>query len=198
MSRWFRGRWTKAERRRIERFCGRKQPLVPTWKYRRKPKAAKLMERFSQLTICGAAWATLGFFSTPHAKGDSMCDALRSFAESIDDSETHEVFLRTDWGAEPAIACGRSEKRPEIAFCAYLVENSSIEFMAFNVQRVLECAGVDFPERSTFFIKSLKGTVISYDPAFTDKAIDMVVTFDTTSDNELPSLKISMSRRLEE
>ena len=127
-----------------------------------------------------------------------MCDALRDFAESIDDSETHEVFLRTDWGAEPTIACGRSEKPSEIAFCAYLVENSSTEFMTFNVQRVLECVGVDFPLRSALFIQRLSGTVVSHAPAFTEKALDMVVTFDTTSDDELPSLTISMSMRLED
>ena len=156
------------------------------------------MARFLRLSICGAVVATLGCVSIAHAEGDSMCDALRDFAESIDGSETHEVFLRTDWGAEPTIACGRSERQSEIAFCAYLVENSSIEFMTVNVQRVLECVGVDFPQRSALFVKSLTGTVISHDPAFTENAIDLVVTFDTTSESELPSLTISVSNRVEE
>ena len=151
-----------------------------------------------RLSFCGTVLATLGCVSMAHAEGDSMCDALRDFAESIDGSETHEVFLRTDWGAEPTIACGRSERPSEIAFCAYLVKNSSIEFMTSNVQRVLECVGVDFPQRSELFVKSLAGTVVSHDPAFTEKALDVVVTFDTTGDDELPSLTISMSMRLED
>lgn len=142
--------------------------------------------------------AILGCVSIARAEGDSMCDALRDFAESIDNSETQKVVLRTDWGAEPTIACGRSEKPSEIAFCAYLVENSSTEFMTVNVQRVLECVGVHFPLRSSLVIQSLSGTVVSHDPAFTEKALDMVVTFDTTSDDELPSLTISMSNRFEE
>ena len=133
-----------------------------------------------------------------HASDDSMCHALRNFAESVGGSEVHEVTLRTDWSAEPVIACGRSEKPSEIAFCAYLVENSSIEFMTVNVQRVLECAGVDFPERSRLVVKNLNGTVVSHDPAFTEKAVDMVVTFDTTRDDKLPSLTISVSERIEE
>jgi len=156
------------------------------------------MERFLRLSVCGVVAATMGCVSIAHAEGDSMCDALRDFAESIDDSETHKVVLRTDWGAEPTIACGRSEKPSEIAFCAYLVENSSIEFMTVNVLRALECAGVEFPQRSTLSVKSLTGTVISHDPAFTEEAVDMVVTLDTTSDDELPSLTISMSKRLED
>lgn len=156
------------------------------------------MERLLRFSICVAVAATLGCVSIAHADGDSMCDALKDFAESIDDSKTHEVFLRTDWGAEPTIACGRSEGSSEIALCAYLVENSSIEFMAVNVQRVLECVGVDFPQRSVLFVKNLTGTVISHDPAFTEKAVEMIVTFDTTSDNELPSLTISMSNRFKE
>lgn len=127
-----------------------------------------------------------------------MCDALRDFAESIDDLETHEVVLRTDWGSEPAIACGRSDKPSEMSFCAYLVENSSIEFMTVNVQRVLQCVGVDFPQRSTLFVESLSGTVISHAPAFTHEALDMVVTFDTTSDGQLPSLAITMRKHVEE
>lgn len=156
------------------------------------------MERLLRLSVCGVVAATLGCVSIAHAEGDSMCDALRDFAASIDDSETHKVVLHTDWGAEPTIACGRSEKPSEIAFCAYLVENLSIEFMTVNVQRVLECAGVEFPQRSAPSVKSLTGTVVSDAPTFTDKAIDMVVTFDTTSDDELPSLTISMSKRIEQ
>ena len=155
------------------------------------------MDRFLQSSISCALVATLGFVSMAHAEGDSMCDALRDFAESIEDSETHEVFIRTDWGAEPAIGCGRSEGPAEIALCAYLIENSSREFMAANVLRVLECAGAESPERSALF-EGLTGTVTARDPAFTEEAIDMVVTFDTTRDDGLPSLTISMAKRLEE
>jgi hypothetical protein len=136
--------------------------------------------------------------SVAHANDDSMCDALRDFAESISDSEVHKVILRTDWGAEPTIACGRSEKPSEIAFCTYLIENSSIEFMTVNVQRVLACVGVDFPQRSALIVKNLAGTVVSHDPAFTERAVDMIVTFDTTNDDKLPNLAISMSKRIEE
>ncbi len=134
------------------------------------------------------------YLATAHAENDALCDALRVFAESVDDAGSREVFLLTDWGAEPTIACGRSEHPSEIAFCARLVESASIEFMAINVQRVLECVGVDFPGRDEFAIRKLSGTVVTHAPAFTDVAIDMVVTFDTTGDDGLPSLRITMRK----
>ncbi len=154
--------------------------------------------RFLHFISCNVVAATLGCVSAAHANDDSMCDALRDFADSVSGSEVYEVTLFTDWGTEPTIACGRSEKPSEIAFCGYLVDNSSIEFMTVNVERVLACAGVDLPQRSALRVENLTGTVVSHDPAFTEKAVDMVVTFDTTSDDRLPSLTISMSKRIDE
>ena len=146
--------------------------------------------------VCSVAATTLGCAAVKSEKGDTMCDALSDFAESIHSLETHEITLRTEWGAEPFVACGRSDKAPEIALCEYLVENTSIEFMTENVRRVLDCTGIDFPPSSEqIFVRNLAGTVVSRDPAFTDEPIEIVVSFDTAGDENMPSMTISISRR---
>ena len=152
--------------------------------------------RFYRLLVCSLMATALGCASDNPSESDTMCNALTVFAESIDDTDVYEVTLRTEWNAEPTIACGPRTPAPEGAFCNYLVENSSIEFMTTNIERVLECVGKELPPGSEPpYLGGLSGTVISYDPAFTDLPIVVVVGFDTRSDRELPSLGISMSRR---
>lgn len=125
-----------------------------------------------------------------------MCGALRTFSESIKDSATHSVTLRTDWGAEATKSCEREDRQPELALCAYLIQNTSWEFMAINVNRALGCIGVKFPEvPDQAYIEALAGSVRSSRPAFSKQNFDVEMEFNTAAtEEELPHLKISVTR----
>ena len=161
-------------------------------------RTVKAITGFCRFLVCSVLVTALGCVSTSASKNGTLCDALRVFAESLDDSDIHQVTLRTEWGAEPAIACGPLAPAPERALCNYLIENSSIEFMAVNIERVLACVGAGLPLSSDpAHAGRFSGTVISDDPTFTDEQLDVVVSFDTASDGEWPSLMISMGKRAE-
>lgn len=130
------------------------------------------------------------------AVADTLCDALNEFTEAIIDTDTHQVTLKTDWGAEATVTCARKAAPPEMALCQYLIHNTSREFMTVNIRRVLECLGTTFPEDSAqLYVADLSGTVRSSRPAFTDIAVDIEVSFNTTSSEDLPSLTISVTRQ---
>ena len=137
-------------------------------------------------TLCGCA--------TPQVLNDDMCSAFRSFAESIPNSGRHFVTLQTDWGAEPTKACLRLDAAPERALCTYLIENTSTEFMAFNIRRALQCLKVGFPSNpDELYLETLSGSVRSHRPAFTIRAVDVELEFDSTSRDGLPHLTIAVS-----
>jgi hypothetical protein len=156
------------------------------------------MTRVRTFAIALAA-AQLCGCTTLATQNDDMCAAFRAFAESVPSSGRHFVTLRTDWGAEPTKACERVEAPPELALCAYLMENSSWEFMGFNIRRALQCLKVGFPPNpDQLYVESLVGSVRSHRPAFTDRNVDVELDFDSTSRDGLPHLTIAVIPEVEE
>jgi hypothetical protein len=143
------------------------------------------------------AAAALSGCAVADSKDGGMCEALKAFAESIDDSATHSVTLRTDWGAEPTKSCEREDRQPELALCAYLIKNTSWEFMAINVSESLRCVGVKFPDSpEQAYIETLAGSVRSSWPAFTEGGFDVQIDFNTAGSEEgFPRLRISVTRQ---
>jgi hypothetical protein len=127
---------------------------------------------------------------------EGMCNALRVFADSIQDSAAHSVTLRTVWGVEGTKTCERVDEPPERALCAYLIDNTSWEFMAANVAAALRCVGVKFPgDSEQAYIEALAGSIRSSRPAFAQQGVEVRIDFATSAaDGQVPWLTISVTR----
>jgi hypothetical protein len=124
---------------------------------------------------------------------DELCPALQSFAEGIPAGQAQRVTLRTFWDAQPAIACERPDTAPARTFCRYLSTSSSIEFMSTNIRRVMDCAGIDYPETPDE-LDRMVGQVSTLDPAFTRRAVKLDLIFDTTGEAQrAPFLTIALT-----
>jgi len=84
------------------------------------------------------------------AKGnepDSFCKELEIFLSSVQPDETHELIMRTFWGAKivgddmiiGSKSCDHNDYEPGKALCTYLMRNSSTEFAGYNAKRILNC-----------------------------------------------------------
>jgi hypothetical protein len=136
----------------------------------------------------------LGGCASVRATADETCRALRTFAESIPTSDRHSVTLKTDWGAEPTIACQARADTPESELCHFLLGNSSIEFMSTNIERVLRCAGVTFPSAPNgLYVERLAGAVRADSPPFTNRKVTMELEFDSEATDVLPYLTIAIT-----
>jgi hypothetical protein len=136
----------------------------------------------------------LGGCAALRAPAGETCQALRTFAESIPASARYSVTLKTDWGAEPTIACQARVDTPESALCNFLVQNSSIEFMSANIGRVLHCAGVSFPSGPhAVYVEKLAGGVRADNPPFTNRKVTMELEFDSEAGDTLPYLTIAIT-----
>ncbi len=124
-----------------------------------------------------------------------MCVELERFARSVTDKLPHTVRLMTDWSfPEPARACRRDNHLPETALCEWLVENTSTEFMAINISRALGCMGLRkevSPLGYRPYIESLAGEV--YDPHFTAEDVELRIIFNSSPEEELPWLEITVT-----
>jgi hypothetical protein len=74
------------------------------------------------------------------------------------------------------------------------MENTSIEFMAFNIRRALQCLRVGFPSNpEELYLEKLTGAASSNRPTFTSRAVEVELEFDSTSRDGLPYLTIAMT-----
>lgn len=74
------------------------------------------------------------------ADGTDMCQQLVAFSKNLKGSESREVVLFSEWSAEPVKACQHDPADATAsAFCAWLFDHTSTEFMEVNVRRTLSC-----------------------------------------------------------
>ena len=100
------------------------------------------MKCSSAIIISTALWVG----AAQAADKDGLCDALDAYAKAIPAASTRSLTLKTEWGAEPTVACASTNEAPEKKLCAYLSENVSMEFMATNIKRFLICLGAQLPD----------------------------------------------------
>lgn len=95
------------------------------------------------------------------ANGNDMCRQLIEFSKNLKGSESREVVLFSEWSAEPAKAC-KHDRADDIAsaFCAWLFDNTSTEFMEANVRSALSClTGERTRTKTPGSVMSMTGTL---------------------------------------
>lgn len=93
------------------------------------------------------ALASGGCASVSNRDAQSLCGQVASFADTVPPGESRSIKLESAWGHglddharllyEKRCAFGAYP--PGDLLCAWLMENTSIEFMSINVRRVLAC-----------------------------------------------------------
>lgn len=84
---------------------------------------------------------------------DELCAPLRAFVSSVKPDKTEKIEFHTLWGGNfkdekdqnvlYAKRCTHDGYAPAKAVCAYLMENSSVEFAGHNARRALTCLSPD-------------------------------------------------------
>ncbi|MEZ5893061.1 MAG: hypothetical protein R3C58_07950 [Parvularculaceae bacterium] len=83
----------------------------------------------------GCATVSSTNYATP------FCEQLSVFADSVPSHESRTVRLMRggDWPVDFYKACRREDEPASIAFCDWLVEHTSTEFMEANINVALSC-----------------------------------------------------------
>lgn len=104
---------------------------------------------------------------TALGRDGEWCRQLVSFSKDLQGRETREVTLFSEWGAEPVKGCEHDPADPiASAFCAWLFDNSSTEFMEVNVRGALSClTGESGRARTPGTVEFMSGKLRFYEAA---------------------------------
>lgn len=135
---------------------------------------------------------------------DAMCSEIAGFANANPVGQPKHVELITDWGSRFSENkdslftknCQHDGYAPAIAFCSYLMSNTSTEFATINLGRVSACLwpGTKGGPSDTD-IDHLSLRAWSYSAKGVDPEIRIGVEFSTESDTSAPTLKIMAERK---
>ena len=83
------------------------------------------------------------------SKHDELCGQIVQFANGSVTNKEHSVQFTTDWGGVHSLErdifaekrCEHEGFEPGKRLCDYLMENTSMEFAALNINRALRCIG---------------------------------------------------------
>lgn len=101
------------------------------------------------------------------ANSADLCQQLVAFSKDLKGSEFREVVLFSEWSAEPVKACKHdSADAIASAFCSWLFDNTSTEFMEANVRSTLSClTGDRMRTKTPGNVVSMAGTLRFYEVA---------------------------------
>ena len=127
---------------------------------------------------------------------------MAAFANSAANDGTHTVRLMTDWGAVFAQkaadedlfytkSCEHGSYPPSQKLCAYLMDNTSIEFMGINVRRALRCMGQAVSGISPTDDDRLPTTARTHEILGVRVASELVLEFADSTDSRPPTLSFT-------
>lgn len=131
---------------------------------------------------------------------DGLCQAMDDYALAISDDMPHTVTLmnnlsRTDPDVIFGVACRRDNLPSSVAFCEYLSQHASFEFMSNNIGRAFNCIGIQWNQHDNpIFFEHLKGVVKTDKVLFTGEKISVELSFDDSDDNSIPELSFTFRR----
>jgi hypothetical protein len=144
---------------------------------------------------------------TTRPEPDELCGELAAFAEASFSQGPHTVRLATDWGGVfsksdgpnedlmYAKACQHDSYEPGKKLCAYLLDNTSTEFAAFNYRRALSCIGIAVHGTSNISDDQLPPSATSRRVNGKSVRSELLVEFTSGSDTAPPILSITAGRR---
>jgi hypothetical protein len=140
--------------------------------------------------------------TTPDEPND-LCDHMAAFANAAANDGTHTVRLMTDWGgyyarlkdpSDDAMyvqSCEHESYAPAQSLCAYLLENTSIEFQGINVRRALHCMGKRASGRSPTDDDRLPASARSHEILGVPVGSELLLEFTRASDTTPPTLGLT-------
>jgi hypothetical protein len=137
---------------------------------------------------------------------DQMCSELARFANATTVGQIRSVELVNDWGSRFSEDknsiftkdCSHGGYAPGVAFCDYLMSNTSTEFASINYARVSACLWPGTrggPYDTDIDYMSIKAS--STEATGVNPDVRVGVEFSTGSDKAAPTLKISAEREAE-
>ena len=114
------------------------------------------------------------------AQGDELCEHLIYFASKTKVGETLQVKLINDW-ANFSKSCEHNDTEEGKEFCAYLIKNTSTEFMNINLSRVLRCSESDY-NFGSIYINKITGEVSLFEIPKLNQDIALDVNFSIGDD----------------
>ncbi len=139
------------------------------------------------------AFLSLGAFQACSGAEETFCDRTVEFLGSVKDQTPQSITLKTFWGLDFGAAC---QHDPNIeaagAYCAWLVDNSSWEFMRHNVERTILCIR-DLPESTKISLiddPTWRSPVRSTAPRIEKLGLEVTLDYSLASDNYM-ALEIS-------
>jgi hypothetical protein len=149
------------------------------------------------LLAVSAAIATLSGCATTGSNPteDPMCRQIAAFAESAADRAKHTVELTTDW-SKFSKTCVHNEYPPGMAFCKWLMQNTSTEFMHVNINSALKCLGPGNPSdlAPSLIPDYASGSYTSFETEQLGPDYEVTVEFSTGIKDEPELLRISAGR----
>ncbi|KUM54507.1 hypothetical protein [Rheinheimera sp. EpRS3] len=124
---------------------------------------------------------------------EMLCEKFRIFAQSSTLEQPVMFKLESDWG-NMSISCIHNQLKSEKQFCAWLVQNSSKEFMGNTVAGLEQCLTGHQAVYSTFSYTQNSASYSATDLAMPDKNIEVSVNYLYGSDISKPFLSVVVSR----
>ena len=120
---------------------------------------------------------------------------MATFANATPLGTTRSIELRTDW-ANFSKQCSHDGYDPGIAFCQWLVSNTSTEFAHINIRRALVCLDPEsnFAGSGLASPEYLTGKIESYHARGADENVRITIEYADGIKGEHPLLKISAER----
>jgi hypothetical protein len=163
------------------------------------------MTDLRRLTVIALASSIAGCASLREGP-DQICKELARFANATPAGQVRSVELVNDWGSRFAENkssiftkdCSHNGYPPGVAFCDYLMSNTSTEFSSINYARVSAClwpgtrGGPYDTDIDYLSIKASSTEAIGVNPD-----VRVGVEFSTGSDKAAPTLKMYAEREAE-
>ena len=125
---------------------------------------------------------------------EELCEKLISFSSNASTERTLEVKITNDWNTFSK-SCEHNNTAEGKAFCDYLIKNTSSEFMALNLSRVLSCSGsvVNF---GTASIDKINGDLTLHEVPQLDQDISIYISFSIGQEDVKDFLRIQAKYEL--
>lgn len=130
---------------------------------------------------------------------DALCGEIVRFANTSIANDEHSVQFTTDWGGVFSTEndvfaekhCEHGESEPARKLCGYLMENTSTEFAALNINRALRCIGApEIPEPVRAELHHAAAEFESDNVSGVKKGVVVVIAYSYGFDYKPPMLRI--------
>lgn len=137
------------------------------------------------------------------SKHDQLCGQIVQFANGSVADKEHSVQFTTDWGGVHSLEqnifaekrCEHESFEPGKRLCDYLMNNTSMEFAALNINRALRCIGA--PEIPNPIQAELQHAAVKFESdkvRGVSKGVVVGVEYTYGYQDKPPLLKISARR----